>query len=62
MKKNTDRQASKSKAKVATKPKINSAKNKTVVEPEEFEENRSMNIRMKPQPLKQAGKKPGKKK
>ena len=34
-----------------SKAKIGSAANKTIEFPEEFEEDRSMNIRMKPQPL-----------
>ncbi|MBC7536734.1 MAG: hypothetical protein H7258_13670 [Ferruginibacter sp.] len=34
-----------------SKAKIGSAANKTNEFPEEFEEDRSMNIRMKPQPL-----------
>lgn len=38
--------------------KIGSAANKTIEFPEEFEEDRSMNIRMKPQPLTEPAKKP----
>lgn len=62
MKKFKDDQTEKSKKveqenNIPSKLKIGSAGKKPIVFPEEFEEDRSMNIRMKPQPLAQSAKK-----
>jgi len=65
MKKIKDDQTAKSKKagqenNISSKVKTGSDE-KTITYPEEFEEDRSMNIRMKPQPYNQSGKKSTKK-
>ena len=62
MKKSKDDQTAKSKnvgreENIPKKAKIGAAGKKTNIFPQEFEEDLSMNIRMKPQPLNQSGKK-----